>query len=212
MLSTALRSKERNKQIFVCPQIVKIKPDFHSHDSTKNPSLTLPASIPSNSKTLIFFLHKFDLVYLLSILFEGFPGGSVSKVYTCNAGDPGSIPELGRSPGEENGYPLLYSCLENSMDRGAQPAIVHVVAKNQTCVIIFEKKMSFSPDHCFPTFKAGSAVCPAPLETHQALTWVFLPAILLWGCVKKSNCSTEFSLKMEEDSKYYIFSPVSYSQ
>ena len=98
------------------------------------------------------------------------------------------------------------------MDRGAQPGTVHVVAKNQTCIILFEKKMSFSPDHCFPTFKAGSAVCPAPLETHQALTWVFLPAILLWGCVRKPNCSTEFSLKMEEDSKYNIFSPVSYSQ
>lgn len=98
------------------------------------------------------------------------------------------------------------------MDRGAQPATVHVVTKNQTCIILFQKKMSFSPDHCFPTFKAGSAVCPAPLETHQALTWVFLPAILLWGCVRKPNCSTKFSLKMEEDSKYNIFSPVSYSQ
>ena len=48
-----------------------------------------------------------------------FPGGSGSKVSAYNAGDPGSIPGLGRSPGEGNGNPLQYSCLENSMDGGA---------------------------------------------------------------------------------------------
>jgi len=48
-----------------------------------------------------------------------FPGGSVSKESACYAGDLGSIPGLGRSPGEGNGNPLQYSCLENSMDRGA---------------------------------------------------------------------------------------------
>ena len=46
----------------------------------------------------------------------------------CNAGDPGSIPALGRSPGEGNGNPLQYSCLENPMDRGAWRATVHGVA------------------------------------------------------------------------------------
>ena len=50
---------------------------------------------------------------------QGLPGGSVSKESTCNAGDPGSIPGSGRSPGEGNGNPLQYSCLENPMDRGA---------------------------------------------------------------------------------------------
>ena len=45
------------------------------------------------------------------------------------AGDTGSIPGLGRSPGGENGYPLQYSCLENSMERGAQQATVHGVTK-----------------------------------------------------------------------------------
>ena len=50
---------------------------------------------------------------------QGFPGGSDCKVSACNAGDPGLIPGLGRSPGEGNGNPLQYSCLENSMDRGA---------------------------------------------------------------------------------------------
>ena len=48
----------------------------------------------------------------------GFLGGSDGKASACNAGDPGSIPGLGRSPGEGNGNPLQYSCLENPMDRG----------------------------------------------------------------------------------------------
>ena len=49
----------------------------------------------------------------------GFPGGSDGKASACNAGHQGSIPGLGRSPGEGNGNPLQYSCLENPMDRGA---------------------------------------------------------------------------------------------
>ena len=48
----------------------------------------------------------------------GFPDGSEAKASAYNVGDPGSIPRLGRSPGEENGNPLQYSCLENSVDRG----------------------------------------------------------------------------------------------
>ena len=50
---------------------------------------------------------------------EGFPGGSDGKESACNAGDFGSIHGLGRSAGEENGNPLQYSCLENSLHRGA---------------------------------------------------------------------------------------------
>ena len=49
----------------------------------------------------------------------GFPHSSVGKESACNVGDPGSIPGLGRSPGEGSGTPLQYSCLENPMDRGA---------------------------------------------------------------------------------------------
>ena len=48
--------------------------------------------------------------------YKGFPGGSDGKKSICNAGDPCLIPELDRSPGEGNGSPLQYSCLENSMD------------------------------------------------------------------------------------------------
>ena len=57
---------------------------------------------------------------------EGFPRGSAGKESSCNAGDMGSIPGLGRSPGEGKGYPVQYSGLENSMDY-----IVHGVAKSQ---------------------------------------------------------------------------------
>ena len=55
---------------------------------------------------------------------RGLPGGSDGKESACSAGDPGSIPGLGKSPGEGNGYPLQYSCLENPMDRGARRARV----------------------------------------------------------------------------------------
>ena len=54
----------------------------------------------------------------LSSIKLGSPGGSDGKESACSTGDPGSIPESGRSPGEGNGDPLQYSCLENSMDRG----------------------------------------------------------------------------------------------
>ena len=57
-----------------------------------------------------------------------FPSGSEDKESVRNAGDLGSIPELGKSTGEGNGNPLQYSCLENSMDRGAWQATVHRAA------------------------------------------------------------------------------------
>ena len=62
----------------------------------------------------------------------GFLSGSGVKEFACNAGDTGSIPGSGRSPGDGNDYPLKYSCLENPMDRGAWWATVHRIAKSQT--------------------------------------------------------------------------------
>ena len=59
-------------------------------------------------------------------------GVSDVKASASNVGDPGSIPGSGRSPGEGNGNPLQYSCLENPMDRGAWQATVHGVAKSRT--------------------------------------------------------------------------------
>ena len=77
-------------------------------------------------------LWEFSEAYLCHQNIQGFPGGSDSKESACNMGDLGFIPGSGRSPGEENGYPLQYSCLENSMDRKAWWAIVHGVAKRGT--------------------------------------------------------------------------------
>ena len=59
-------------------------------------------------------------------------GGSDRKESACKAEDLGLIPGLGRSPGEGNGYPLQYSCLENSMDRGIWQATLHGVAMSRT--------------------------------------------------------------------------------
>ena len=59
----------------------------------------------------------------------GFPGGAAVKSLPASAGDTGSIPGSGRSPGEGSGSPLQYSCLGNPMDRGAWPAAVHRVTR-----------------------------------------------------------------------------------
>ena len=61
---------------------------------------------------------------------KDFPGGLDGKESACNTGDPGSIPGLRVSPGEQNGYPLQYSCLESYMDRGAWRATVHGATKS----------------------------------------------------------------------------------
>ena len=68
----------------------------------------------------------------MSTLIVSYAGGSDGKVSAYNVGDPGSILGLGRSPGEGNGNPLQYSCLENCMDGGAWWATVHGVAKSRT--------------------------------------------------------------------------------
>ena len=70
---------------------------------------TLPKQAPS----------PFCPIGSLLCFFKGFPGGSDGKESACNAGDLRSIPGLGKYPGERNGYPFQYSCLENPMDRGA---------------------------------------------------------------------------------------------
>ena len=67
-----------------------------------------------------------------SVKMKGFPGGSDGKESACNVADLGLISGLGRSPGEGNSYPLQYSGLENSMDRGAWMGTVHGVTKTKT--------------------------------------------------------------------------------
>ena len=75
---------------------------------------------------------SFRIIFGLCCLRGHIVGGSDGKVSVYNAGDPGSILGLGRSPGEGNGNPLQYYCLKNPMDRGAWQATVHGVAKSRT--------------------------------------------------------------------------------
>ena len=67
---------------------------------------------------------------------KGFLGGSAIKNPTANAGDVGSIPGLGRSPGKGNGSPLQFSCLGSSMDRGDRPARVHAGGSHRQSDVI----------------------------------------------------------------------------
>ena len=73
-------------------------------------------------------------------VFLDFPGGSAGKESTCNAGDLGSIPGLGKFPGGGKGYPLQYSGLENPTDGGAWQATVHGVAKSWTFTFNSDKE------------------------------------------------------------------------
>ena len=86
------------------------------------------------------------------------PGGSDGKESDCNAGDLGSIPGLGRSPGGGNGNLLQYSCLENPMDRGAWWATVHRVAKRQTQ--LNDKHYHLDPTFQFSSVSSVAQSCP----------------------------------------------------
>ena len=77
-------------------------------------------------------LNWFEIIKVLFITKLGLPCGSDGKESACNAGGPGLIPGSGGYPGEGNGNPLQYSCLENTMDRGAWWATDHGTAKSWT--------------------------------------------------------------------------------
>ena len=89
----------------------------------------IPKKLPGGK---IHFPAKILETERLWISQRGVHGGSDHKETACNAEDQGSIPGLGRSPGEGNGNSLQYSCLENSMDRGAWQATIQGVAELDT--------------------------------------------------------------------------------
>ena len=98
-------------------------------------SVRLPVLKPISFYLLQAILILDKLLYIICVyvcIYGCYWVVQMAKASACNAGDPGSIPRLGRSPGEGNGNPLQYSCLEDSMDRGAWQATVHAVAKGRT--------------------------------------------------------------------------------
>ena len=80
------------------------------------------------AENILLCVYIYVCMYIHTYI-SGLPWRLRGKESTCNAGETGSIPGLGRSPGEGNGNPLQYSCLGNLMNRGAWRAIVHGVAK-----------------------------------------------------------------------------------
>ena len=106
----------------------------------------------------------------------GFSGGSDGKESAFDAEDLGLIPGLGRSPGEGNGTPLQYSCLENPMDREARQTIVHGIAKSRTRLSDF----TFTFTAC-GILVPQSRIKPMLLSVRVLITG--LPANSLFGCL-----------------------------
>ena len=112
---------------------MQVKSESEVAQSCPTLSDLMNCSLPGSSIHGIFqarVLKWAAITFSLCVLDNlGFHGGSDGKESACNAGDLDLIPELGRSPGEGNGYPLQFSCLENPTNRGAWRATVHGVAE-----------------------------------------------------------------------------------
>ena len=107
---------------------VPIFPRFHLHVLIYNVCFSL---------SYFTLYEKFKQFCTTHHMSHHFPGSSDGKESACNEGDPGLIPQSGKSPGEGSGNPLQYSCLENPMDRGTWWASVHGVMKSQTWLSSF---------------------------------------------------------------------------
>ena len=125
--------------------------------------------------------------YLLLRLHQGFPCGSAGKESSCNAGDLGSIPGLGRSPEEGKGYPLQYSCLENYMD-----CIVHGVTKSRTWLNNFHLRKSKRYDFIVRLQMAFISPTPWSLfifpEYSERMAWSPEPGVELYRLYSFLSC------------------------
>ena len=146
-----------------------------------------------NINCLIFFLG-FNL---------GFPGGSDSKEFTCNAGDLGSIPGLGRSPGERKDYPLQCSVPENSMD-----CIVHGVKKSQIRLSNFHFTSRQIWDYVFQLpLKLGAAIWPNFAQWNMKWKWspfqmISLKSIYLFSTLLSAiPCSEKWVQKWKSSTE-----------
>ena len=113
----------------------------------------------------------------------GLPCGSVGKEFTCNEGDLGLAPGLGRSPGEGKGSPLQYDGLENSMD-----CIVHGVAKSQTGLINFHFQFVCVCSVAQLCLTLGGPVDSSP--TGSSVHGVFQARLLEWVAISYSRGSS----------------------
>ena len=98
-----------------------------------------------------------------------FPCSSVGKESACNAGDPGLIPGSGRSPGEGNGNPLQYSCMENPMNRGPWQATVHGVARVRHDLVTKRQEPTSWNDTPTPILQLGASSPVAPPAPREEL-------------------------------------------
>ena len=101
----------------------------------------------------------------------GLPGGTVVKNLPAKAGDTGSIPGSGRSPGEGNGNTFQYSCLGNLMDRGAWPASVHGVAKELGHDLASEQQQCITEPLCWtPETNSALSISKTSIKVSQLKT------------------------------------------
>ena len=146
----------------------------------------MPLFVQKEKLSEIFFFFQSSYHFLL--YYMGFPHSLVSKESACNAGDLGLIPGSGRSPGEGNGNPLQYSCLENPMDRGALQATVHRVARvghdlaTKPPLYYISSVQSLSHVQLFAT--SWTTACQASLSF--SISWSLLK-LMSTGSVMPSN-------------------------
>ena len=131
----------RNSKLNICKIESFLNPEitWYLKNYKANSFVTQQSLLRRDLQTTIYIYiyththtHTHYIRICLQNIYMGFPSSSDSKVSACIAGDPGSIPGLERSPGVGNGYPLQYSCLENSMDKEDWWAMVQGVTKSWT--------------------------------------------------------------------------------